>query len=172
MTLVIAHTIGVIGLVFFALSFQYSSPRRLLYLFVLGGVAMTVHFALLGVYTAAIINLIMAARAYVYYQSKRRDSWAIPTIFAGVLLVATALTWQGYISLLPAMAGLISAYALWSDSSQHIRWFMLACSLFWITHNIIVVSPVAVVSDMISIISIIIGLWRYRRYRNTIQKTP
>lgn len=132
---------------------------------------MTIHFILLGAYTAAAINVIAAIKSYVYYRNKRRDSWAIPVIFTGILVLSTAVTWQGIISLLPFMAGLIGTYALWMASAQRIRWLMLPGSLFWIVHNILVVSPTAVASDMINIGSILLGLWRHRRV-STVKKSP
>ena len=173
MIVIIAHIIGVVGLILFAFSFQAATAKRLLLLRILAGVAMAVHFVLLGAYTAAAVNLIAAIKTLIYYRVTRRDSWAIPVIFTGVLLISTSLTWQGIISLLPFAAGLISTYVLWIGSSQRIRLYMLPVSLLWITHNIIVLSPAAIMSDIINISSIIVGLWRHRAARkDTVQKTP
>lgn len=171
--LIVTHAIGAVGLILFALSFQAATAKRLLLLRVLAGVAMAVHFALLGAYTAAAVNLIAAIKTFIYYRVTRRDSWAVPVIFTGILLISTSLTWQGGISLLPFAAGLISTYALWLSSSQRIRMYMLPVSFLWITHNILVMSPAAIISDIINITSIIIGLQRHRDTRTrTVQKTP
>ena len=157
----LAQAIGLLGFAAHLLSFQQSRRGRLLVLYVVGAIFWTIHFILLGFYTAAAMNAIAALRSYVFYKYKKRDNNLLVYIFMAVLVVVTAFTWQGYISLLPLIASLISTYASWAESAQKIRWLTLPAPIAWFTHNI-QVGSIGAVADTTVFVSILIGLFRHK----------
>lgn len=161
--LVIAQIIGFFGLASHVASFQQKTRGRVLLFLMVGCCFWFIHFSLLGFYTAAVVNLILAIRSFVFYRFKNRDNPLILYGFMMAFIIATILTWQGLISLLPLIACLLSTYAGWQMSAQRIRWFTLPVPLFWLVHNIFAGSIAAVIADTSVFISIIVGLWRHRR---------
>ena len=169
----LVQAVGVLGIVSHVASFQQSRRSRVLLLLMLGCVFWTVHFGLLGFYTAAAANLVAAVRSYVFYAYKRRENnWVLYGFIAAIAAVAV-LTWQGPMSLLPFVASLFSTYGGWSASAQRIRWLTLPAPLFWLAHNVLARS-VGVVSDVVVLMSIVVGLYRHRgtlERTDTVQKS-
>lgn len=172
--MLLAQLIGFFGLASHVLSFQQKTRGKVLLLTMLGCIFWTFHFSLLGFYTAAAVNLIVVVRSFAFYQFENRENPLMLYVFMLIFVVATTLTWQGLISLLPLIACLLSTYSNWQISAQKIRWFTLPAPLFWFTHNVIAGSIAAMIADTSVFVSIIVGLWRYRqtgKHPKTVQDT-
>lgn len=161
--ILLAQAIGFLGLTSHVLSFQQKTRGKVLLFTMIGCIFWALHFSLLGFYTAAAVNLVVALRSFVFYRYKNRDNHLLLYGFMIIFIVSTALTWQGMISSLPLVACLISTYASWQMSAQKIRWFTLPVPILWFSHNILAGSIAAMIADTSVFISIVVGLWRYRK---------
>lgn len=85
-------------------------------------------------------------------------------MFTAVLI----LTWNGPVNLLAFTASVTSTFAYWSNSPRKIRMVNLVCaSPCWLAYDVIVYSLGGIVSESITIISILVSFVRFGW--NTIQ---
>lgn len=138
-------------------SFQFENRKKLLATLFISGLLIATHFALLAEWTAACLMLIGACRYLAgMFISDPRMKW----LFYMVTLLATALTFSGITSSLSCIASLLHTKASFSHNDKLMRWLMLIGTAVWGVHDIIVGSPVAVLMDVLFIISSVIGYYR------------
>ena len=122
----------------------------------------TVHFYLLEAATGAAMNLLAAGRFCVYYSIKpsNQNRW-ISWLFVGLTALATALTWQGAMSLLPFIGTTAMVIAFWQTKPKHIRRLSLASSPPWIIYGALVGSYPVIVTETLLLASNFIGQYRF-----------
>ena len=120
------------------------------------------HFFLLDAFTGMALNLVAAVRFYVYYRTKpsKRNIW-IMWFFIGITVLATALTWQGWISLLPLIGTASGVIAFWQKKTKHIRRLALISSPPWLAYAVIVGSYPGIVVESLLLISNLTGQARF-----------
>jgi hypothetical protein len=80
--------------------------------------------------------------------------------------ISPFFTWQGPISLLPAIGSALAVIAFYCKQPLHIRLFGLVAQLLWLIYTILSFNVVSAIQNVILIISILLGLLRdYREYR-------
>lgn len=120
------------------------------------------HFFLLEALTGSAMNLAAAVRFYVYYRTKptERNRW-IMWFFIGLTVLAIALTWQGWISLLPFIGTASGVIAFWQKKTKYIRRLALISSPPWFIYAAIVGSYPGMVVESLLLISNLTGQYRF-----------
>ena len=103
MYLLLAQGMGFAGLVLNLLAYQCRNSRRLILTQLGSNITYVIHFLMLGAYTGCLsLSIMMLSNALL---SLRRWRWAAWPGWRGVLcalfLAAAAVTWQGWLSVLP-----------------------------------------------------------------------
>ena len=122
----------------------------------------TAHFYLLGAMAGAAMNLLAAGRFCVYYriEPSKQNRW-ISWLFVVLTALATALTWQGAVSLLPFIGTACMVIAFWQVNPKYIRRLALASSPPWIIYGAMVGSYPVIVAETLLMGSIFIGQYRF-----------
>lgn len=163
---IVAQIIGFLALAFTAGSFQGKNRKRILIFQSLGSFLWMVQFILLGSYTGAIVNSISVIRNVFYYfkdKNKLFSSKWLPFL-AGILYVICGIfTFDGILSVLPVIAALIASVAFYITEEKKIRILSLFVSPLWMVYDIFAPSIAGVLTESITLISIIIALFRFRK---------
>ena len=122
----------------------------------------TVHFFLLGAVTGASMNLIDAGKCFVFYRNKpaKRNRWML-WFFISVAMLATALTWQGIISLLPLSGSALGSVAYWQKKPKYIRRIGFMSSPPWLVYNVISGSYPGIAVEILIMTSNLVGQRRF-----------
>jgi hypothetical protein len=160
----IAQGIGMIGLVFAIFSFQ--NNKRYLILLFLGTAQMffIFHFALLGIWTAAAMNIVGTTRTFFFMLKGRRkwmDGNVVMYIFFCLFLTAGILSWQNWLSILPIMAMIIETIGLWQKKPRRIRFIVFIPHPVWLVYNFIHRSYPGVLTEVFILTSLITGIIRF-----------
>lgn len=155
---------GLAGLLLGAGSFQSKKRRRILGIQLASNCSWIIHYLLLGASTGAGLNVVGGLRAYAFsrYDQKHRPGWLLGAVIAAIFL-ATALTWQGWVSLLPAAGMTTATIGFWQRNTQHIRLIALCASPLWLVYGLLSGSYAAVAAEVLMVASLLISLWRHRR---------
>lgn len=143
--------------------------RNRILIFKLAGDAMSiVQYVLCGAYSGAGVNVVMCLREIVFLNRGKRKwadfkGWVV--IFVVFIFVMTFVT-NGQVlfsaiwwaSLLPAIGSSIAVVGLYSKKASLTRLLSLIGICFWLVYVIIMENWIQVVSNLISIVSIAIGL--------------
>jgi hypothetical protein len=126
-----------------------------------------VHFLRLGSGTGAAMCLISVIQSLAAAGAHhgRRPPW-FAGLFAGSSALAVALTlatWAGWSSALAGAGSLLATAARLQTDVRRMRLVLVACSLCWMGHNLILGSTAGLASDLFTLTSLGLGLWLDRR---------
>lgn len=159
-----AQVIGIIGMLTEALSFQCRGTRKLFLFQIASSGFFVLHLFLLGAYTGALLNLAGAVRSGILFLGDRR--WARSrTAMALVMLMMAAcgaVTWNGWLSLLPTAAMAAGTPFLWTRSGKTVRMAMLFfISPCWLIYDIFAFSIAGILTESFNLLSILISFARF-----------
>lgn len=160
---IIIQAIGLIGTALFFLSFQCKSNKNLFRVQFLSYLFYTIHLILLGAITGGISYIINTFRSFClgskieFARSKK-----MCVIICIMQLIALAITWSGWISLLPVAANIAATVGGYTHNARKIRIVgMFVNSPLWIIYDIIVGSWAGILDEVVSEISMFISIIRY-----------
>ncbi len=147
------------------ISWPFFPNRRLMLLVQLGiGLGFGAHYALIGAGTAAVANWLSALQVALSLRLPATGCWRwVPaSLLIAAMLVAGLLTFAGPSSMC-AMAGtVILAIGRMQSDELRLRIWVMAGTIPWLVHDLLVASPIAVV-DAVGIATALFGIWRSRR---------
>lgn len=161
---IIIQAIGFVGVAFFIISYQIKSNRALFLCQLIGCLIFCFQFFLLGAITGA-LSLIVNILRNVFMLMAHKWKWVQSRItVAGIialLLVITVYTWNGWESILPCLSVAITTIGYWTNNAQKIRLSQLFGSPCTLVYDIIVHSWGGVLSESITLISILVSIVRF-----------
>lgn len=153
-------------------SFQAKSSSKILTFQVLGNCFFFTHYLLLGLtsegssaYVGAILNLFAVVRnGTYYYLGKKNKSGEIyyAAFFCVLCIGLSILTYADWRSLLPMVGSAIQSFSFACKKANKLRFFTLLGSPFWLIYNILLLSYSGIITETLCIVSMIVGIWRYR----------
>lgn len=157
--------IGFVGLLFFFISYQLKTNKLLFFMQGLGCLTFSLQFALLGTYSGAVNLFISSLRNFMLIRFKeskiiRWKGWIF--ILCGISILTVILTWNGPLGILPAVGTISTTIGYWTNNAKKLRIINLfvncPCSLIF---DLIVKSWGGVLNETITIISILISIFRF-----------
>ena len=169
----VAQIIGIFGLAFNALSFQQKNKRTLILFQLCGGFLFSIHFFMLGAYTGFLLNALCVFRAIVYSRRNLKPKAIMIWLYVFTILyfVSYALTFTVFnveitlfnaiIEFVPIIGMCFVTISFGMTSAGKIRAFSTINSCSWLVYNIVHSSIGGMVCEILSLISIVIGIIRY-----------
>ncbi len=156
--------IGAVALVFVVLAWNAKNRKNIFFLQSVNLVLFVVHYILLAAYAGAAMCLVVLVRNLVFFQ-KGEKKWASHSVwlylFSLISVSVLAVTWNGYITMLPVIAVIVSMFAMWKDRPADMRFFMLISCLIWVPYTLVVHSYSGLLSQVIGIFGILMGMYRH-----------
>ncbi len=173
-----AQAVGIAAMAFNILSFQMKTPGKVMLCQLIGSLLFAVNFFMLDAIVGAIMNLIGVIRAVIYLKKDRFRAdhilWLVG--FTLLYIVSYVLTFtvlgseftakNAILEVLPVIGMLATTISYRLQSAKSIRAYGLVSSPAWLIYNIANVAIGAIVCEVLSLGSIVLGMWRYDRKRN------
>ena len=162
----IAQIAGIVAMILGCLSYQVKTSGGILRVQVVANCIWVAHYFMLGAYTGAILNLFAAVRNITYFwlnkkKTSNRTYYAMG--FAVLCVLLSLMTYQSWISLLSMVGSTLQTFAFSCRKANTLRWLTLSGMPLWLTYNILEKSYSGTITEIISISSIVVGLFRYRK---------
>jgi len=160
----VAQGIGMVGLIFAIISFQNNKRNLILIFLGLAQMCFIVHFALLEVWPAFAVNIVGVVRTFSFLlrgKKKWMEKNTFMYVFIVLFCIAGAISWDGWLSLLPVMAMTIETIGLWKKNPRLIRSIVIIPRPLWITYNTIHHSYAGVLTELFIVGSLITGIVRF-----------
>lgn len=168
----VTQAIGIVAMAMNILSYQQKKQSSVILVQMAGASLFAVHFWMLGATVGALLNAIAVVRAIVFYYKKQLHAehiaWTIG--FEVVFLISYALTFTVFgeeptvpnliVELLPVIGMTALTLGFRAKDAGAIRRFGLISSPAWLIYNIVNLSIGAICCEVISIISIVVGMIR------------
>ena len=162
---IITQSIGFVAVTAFILSYQIKSNHWLFLLQLIGSALFCLQFFLLNAFSGCLslaVNILRNALMMKYNDWKLVRWKGCPVIITVLFAVILVLTWDGPVSLLAFIASVSSTFVYWTDSPRNIRLVNLVCaSPCWLIYDIIVHSWGGLLSESITLVSILVSIIRF-----------
>ena len=164
----IGQILGIVAVVFGFVSYQMKTAKGILICQLTTSLIFAAHYYFIGdALTAVALNLLGALKCVIYLFREKRGGKSIyePIIFTACTIVTSALTWQGWYTLL-IMIGLITdTVSLALSNPQKTRYCMLLKAPLCGIYNGIVLSVGGVIYESAVLISSVTGIIKNRTTR-------
>ena len=160
--------IGVAGLICAAMAFQCKKHNTIMILRTANEMLFAVQYVFLGAYTGCAMNVFGSIRNVVFAEMVKRKKNTVPMrfVFSAVFIIFIALTWAGIKSVLSGFAKVLSTFAYGSKNLVFMRIMILITSSCWFVYNLLVKSYAGVLSESITITSIVISMFRFKQKKH------
>ena len=173
MLLIVSQIIGFSAVALYLLSFQLKKRGQIVWTTCLSNVFYVLQYVLLGAYSGAVLDGLSALSSFFAANKntprfQKHSKWvaALTLVLIVFFGTAIALLQQDYVELIPVAGALLQTGSLWLDDEQTIRKFGLASAPFWLTYNYISKAYGAAFGSVLTIISTVTALIRYRKNKN------
>lgn len=153
MLIYLAYTIGTIGVLVEWRAYLHPHAQGFKTYSAIGAACWSIMYLLLGAWTAAVTLALTSVRTYLSHIIQATHHKHLSAIgFTLVFMMITAITWQGMVSLLPAIAVINTTLALFYLNNQHMRIAMLISSAAWIGNDIYWQAWPALVAESVAVV--------------------
>ena len=166
----VVQILGVISLIFYAFSFQMKTKENLLIMQIVSNIFATIQYLLTMALTGAVQTLLGVLRGIIFYFYKKRKLKPSKTVlitFEIAIILATVFTWTGMISCLPLAGMTVNLYGQWQNNMRMIRIFAVVSGILWAVYAFYTGVYTAMLTELLKIISSLVGLWRYKKSSET-----
>ena len=163
-----AQLIGFIAFFISLVTYHQKSKVKILSNALLVNCLKIVHYLLLGAYSACVIKVVAIIRDFFVILKEKYNflrSKFFFWFFLLLYLVIAIVTYDGVFSLFPVIAAFTYILVIWNGDVDKIRKIAFLGYCLWLCYNIFVFSISGVLSDIISILSVSVAIYRCRENR-------
>lgn len=138
----------------------FSSKRddRLLFILISANVAFTLHFMLLGGWTAAAVTALIVVRIALARHYK--GSWPIALMLLVASCGAAVVTWQGPLDTFALVAAILGTIAMFLLTGIPMRLVLAGAALAWLLNNLLLASIGGVIAEALILATNLITIRR------------
>lgn len=174
-TALIAQIVGLFAMAFNIFSYQQRTQKRAIAFQLGGSTLFAVNYLMLGAVVGGILNAVGIVRALVFLNREKlkatKPAWLIG--FTAVYLASYVLTFTVFgkeptpfnliVEFLPVIGMTATTISFRLSDAKAIRRFGLISSPSWLVYNIVSFSVGAIICEVLSLCSILIGMLRLDR---------
>lgn len=171
-TSIIAQIVGLFAMTFNIFSYQQRTQKRAIAFQLGGSILFCVNFLMLGALVGGILNAVGIVRALVFLNKEKLKAthpvWLIG--FTAVYLMSYVLTFTVFgkeatvfnliVEFLPVVGMTATTISFRLSDAKAIRRFGLVSSPSWLVYNIVNFAVGAIICEVLSLCSILIGMLR------------
>lgn len=170
----IAQIIGLLAVVAFLSSYQQKKRPQIILFNLISRILYILQYLLLGAFTGAIFDIlaavasVFAGKKHTPFIKKHLKLIILTTnvcIFAAGIIIAVSN--KNLLDLFALAGVLLEINALWLTKETAIRIVSLCSAPFWFTYNFLSCAYGSAVGNILTIISIVIALIRYKDLKST-----
>ncbi len=167
----IGHVLGFIAVGLFFYSYQRTQKRKIVIIQTVATALSCVQYLLIGAFSGFALNIVCIIRNFIFYHrdKNQRSGWLSPLLLSLCIAVASIFSWEGIHSLLITLGLVINTICMGMLDARAFRKTILITSTLILLYNVFAFSYSGILSESISLISVIIGIIRYRSTHQTHQ---
>lgn len=171
--IIAAQIIGFLAVTAFLLSYQQKKRSNIILLNVISRFLYILQYLILGAFSGAVFDVMAAGSSVIADRKhnsfiKKHLKAIIVIVNAVFLLIGATLAFlnKSFLDILSLAGVLFEINALWLSSEKAIRWVSLFGAPFWFAYNLLSKAYGSAMGNILTIISIIIALIRYKNLDN------
>ena len=158
------HILGFISVGLFFYSYQVTSKRSLMTIQTIATALSCVQYLLIGALSGFALNIVCIIRNFIFYyrDKKQIKDMIAPIVLSLCIAGASVFSWEGTHSLLISLGLVVNTMCMGIFDARTFRKTILISSSLILVYNIFASSYSGILSESISLVSVIIGIIRYR----------
>lgn len=167
----IGHVLGFVSVGLFFYSYQRTQKRKIMVIQTVATALSCVQYLLIGALSGFALNVVCIIRNFVFYyrDKKQGNDLTVPVAFAFCMAVVSFFSWEGIHSLLITLGLVVNTVCMGIFDAKSFRKTILISSSLILIYNIFASSYSGVLSESISLVSVIIGIIRYRNTNQPVE---
>ena len=162
---IIGQILSIIGMALTVVSFQMKTKKQILILQTVGSTFFLASYLLLESWAAVLLNVVFIIRGTIFCFDNKK--WANRKVWLYILLalviIAGSVGYKTPWDILPIVGAIFGTVASSLKNENMLRLIKLGDSPCWLIYNISVPSIGGIICESINIVSILIGIFRYRK---------
>ena len=163
---ILVNFFGVIAIILLVMSFQMKSRIKLLLVFILSQSTWIIYFVLQGDLASGIMCTIAIIMSLIFMQ-REKHKWANSIFwlffFVALMLTCSILTFKDWRDLFPLLGNVLTAISFFTLNDKLLRTINIGTYLCWMGNSISKLYIVALISDTLTLISVIVSLIRLKK---------
>ncbi len=160
----VGHVLGFIAVGLFFYSYQCTQKRKLMIVQTIATALSCIQYLLIGAFSGFALNVVCIIRNFTFYfrdKNQRTEAFS-PVFFALCMAVVSIFSWEGIHSLLITLGLVVNTVCMGIFDAKTFRKTILISSSLILLYNVFAFSYSGILSESISLISVVIGIIRYR----------
>ena len=160
----LGHAIGFISVALFFYSYQRTRKSKIMIIQTVATALSCVQYLLIGAVSGFTLNVVCIIRNFAFYYREKNNKTDLvtPVIFAVAMAVMSCFSWEGIHSLLITLGLVVNTICMGICDAKSFRKTILISSTLILAYNFFALSYSGMLSESISLISVVIGIIRYR----------
>lgn len=163
---VVGQVLSIIGMVLTIASFQMKTRKQIILVQTAGSVFFLLSYLLLESWSAVYLNVVFLIRNIVFYFGKEKKwsqhrAWLVVLLCA--VVIAGSVGFRSWLDVLPIIGSVFGTVAMYMKNENMLRLLKLGDSPCWLIYNCTVPSTGGIICEIFNIISIVVGLIRYKK---------
>ena len=165
--LIIGQILGITATIITFISYQMNKKNTLLAVQTAATLCTCLSYLFLDASSGFVLNIICLVRNVVFYFQKKGTpfSYVSTSLLVIAMIVSGALSWQGAVSLLIIVALATNTMFMSIGEPQLLRKSILFTSTLVLIYNCLVFSIGGIANEAVSIVSSVIGIFRFYKYQ-------
>jgi len=152
-----------IGMGISVTSIQIKNPVVMRVMFFIAALFRGTHFLLLGLPQAALVTFTTGSR---WLTSIFTHNKYIKILFIFIIIGIGFWRTETILGILPIAAGILGTLAAFSARDRRMRVYLIIAMVLWVIHNILVFTPIGILSSLFFLISNMIGYERFYHHEH------
>lgn len=166
---IIAQFFGILVLITNILAMQMKNKKQIILLFILANLFSAINFVLLGSYTGTIICIFAIIQTLInkiFENKKQQVPKMMLLLYIFISIVLGLITLNSLVDILPIICSILYTITIVQDKEKNIRKISLINIILWIIYDIVCLAYTAALSDLLTTISTLIGMYRLDYKKN------
>ena len=166
----LGHVLGFISVALFFYSYQRTQKSKIMIIQTVATALSCVQYLLIGAASGFALNIVCIIRNFAFYYREKNNKTDLvtPIAFAAAMAFVSFFSWEGVHSLLITLGLVVNTVCMGIFDAKRFRKTILISSTLILIYNIFAHSYSGMLSESISLVSVIIGIIRYRDTAKTI----
>jgi len=160
----LGHALGFISVALFFYSYQRTQKSKIMVIQTVATALSCVQYLLIGALSGFALNVVCIIRNFVFFyrEKNNKTDLAAPIAFAVAMAIVSIFSWEGIHSLLITLGLVVNTVCMGVFDAKNFRKTILISSSLILFYNIFALSYSGILSESISLVSVVIGIIRYR----------
>lgn len=167
----IGHILGFISVGLFFYSYQRTKKSKIMIIQTVATALSCVQYLLIGAFSGFALNIVCIIRNFIFFYRDRNRSTKLtsPILLALCMAVVSFFSWEGIHSLLITLGLVVNTVCMGVFNAKTFRKTILISSSLILIYNIFASSYSGILSESMSLVSVIIGIIRYKNTQQPIK---